>query len=74
MRGRKPKPIALHKLEDTFNVAEHRDCGQEPVVAGNLQPEPPIWMTVDQQDVWRYVIMRAPKSLLKMIDRGALTV
>ena len=74
MRGRKPKPTALHKLEGTFNVTDHRHRAREPVAAGDLQPDPPAWMTPDQQAIWRYAIEHAPKSLLKMIDGGALAV
>ena len=74
MRGRKPKPTALHHLEGTFNVTDHRHRAAEPIASGDLLPDPPPWMTSDQQEVWRYVIAHAPKSLLKMIDRGALAV
>jgi len=74
MKGRKPKPTALHKLEGTFNVTDHRHRAREPVASGDLLPDPPAWMTGDQQAVWRYAIEHAPKSLLKMIDRGALGV
>jgi P27 family predicted phage terminase small subunit len=74
MRGRKPKPTALHKLEGTFNVTEHRHRAHEPVAPGDLQPDAPTWMTPDQQAVWQYAIEHAPKSLLKMIDQGALAV
>lgn len=74
MKGRKPKPTALHKLEGTFNVTDHRHRAREPVAAGDLLPDPPKWMTADQKSVWCYAIEHAPKSLLKMIDRGALAV
>lgn len=74
MRGREPKPTALHKLEGTFNVTDHRHRALEPIASGDLQPDPPSWMTPDQQATWRYAIEHAPKSLLKMIDRGALAV
>jgi P27 family predicted phage terminase small subunit len=74
MRGRKPKPTILHKLEGTFNVTDHRNRALEPVAAGDLHYEPPAWMTIDQRAVWIYATEHAPKSLLKMIDRGALTV
>ena len=74
MRGRKPKPTVLHRLEGTFNVTDHRNRASEPVAPGDLQNEPPTWMTAEQKAIWTHAIEHAPKSLLKMIDRGALAV
>ena len=74
MRGRKPKPTALHRLEGTFNVTDHRHRAREPIAPGDLQSNPPAWMTREQKEVWQYAIEHAPKSLLKMIDRGMLAV
>jgi len=75
MRGRKPKPTALHRLTGTFVPGRHgkRRAG-EPVVDGDLAPEPPDGLTATQQACWREAVAHAPRGLLKAIDRGVLVV
>ena len=74
MRGRKPKPTALHALQGTTNVTRHRERRTEPKAEGELQDEPPDWMTDSQKEAWRYAVANAPKGVLKAIDRAVLAV
>jgi phage terminase small subunit len=70
MRGRRPKPTALHKLQGTYNVTDHGSArANEPVAEGDLD-EPPPGLTASQAEGWRYAIDHAPKGVLKQIDRG----
>lgn len=74
MRGRKPKPTALHKLTGTFNTTKHlRDRPHEPVAVGDLTGAP-AWLSDDQRAGWEYAMRHAPAGLLKSIDQGVLTV
>ncbi len=73
MRGRKPKPTALHKLEGTLSTTRHAGRRTEPRAEGVLD-EPPDWMTDRQQAAWRYAIANAPRGVLTRIDRGVLAV
>lgn len=73
MRGRKPKPTALHNLHGTGNSTRLKLRKTEPVANGELF-EPPDWLTDAQKDSWRYVIAHAPAGVLRMIDRGTLVV
>ncbi len=75
MRGRKPKPTALHKLHGTLNTTRHANGRSgEPVAEGDLLPEPPGWMSEGQQAGWRFAVEHAPKGILKAVDRGMLAV
>jgi P27 family predicted phage terminase small subunit len=69
MRGRRPKPTALHKLQGTYNVTDHgRSRSREPIAGGDLNREPPTWLTASQKDAWRYAIDNMPKGVAKKID------
>lgn len=74
MKGRKPKPTALHKLQGTYNVTEHRHRETEPQAPGDLLAEPPDWLTETQKMAWRYAVQNAPLDVLKAIDLGVLAV
>jgi P27 family predicted phage terminase small subunit len=67
MRGRRPKPTALHRLQGTFNVTDHRGRAFEPVAEGELR-EPPDDLTPTQRDAWVYAIENAPPGVLYRID------
>ncbi len=72
MKGRKPKPTALHQLHGTFNATRHgRDRACEPQPQGDLT-QPPETLTDSERASWDYVISHAPKGLLKKIDRAVL--
>jgi phage terminase small subunit len=74
MRGRRPKPTALHRLQGTFNPTKHkRDRALEPIAEGDLHAAPP-GLTPSQRASWRYAIAHAPRSILKKIDRGILKI
>ena len=73
MRGRKPKPTSLHKLQGTINVTRHAARTREPVAEGDLYA-PPDWLTESQQANWRHVIEHAPAGILRRIDQGILAV
>lgn len=74
MRGRKPKPTQLHKLQGTLNATRHHPRGEEPEADGALGSTPPAWMTATQRAAWRYAIRHAPKGVMRQIDRGILAV
>jgi len=71
MRGRPPKPTALHRLQGTYHTGKHRDRAREPVAEGELDEAPP-WFTPAQREVWRYALDNAPKGVLKKIDLSVL--
>ena len=72
MKGRKPKPTALHKLHHTVRT-RHKSRRDEPKVEGDLD-RPPKGLTPAQRAGWHYVLRHAPKGLLKKLDRGLLVV
>jgi phage terminase small subunit len=73
-RGRKPKPTLLHELQGTLNTTRHAGRAHELQIAGNLDPEPPDFLTDGQKDSWRYVMQHAPPGLLRAVDRTALVI
>jgi P27 family predicted phage terminase small subunit len=74
MAGRKPKPIALHKLEGTFNPTRHRRRQAEPKADGALaEMTPPARMTKAQQARWHAVLKRAPRLVLQVADYDAFS-
>ena len=68
--GRPPKPIALHKLEGTYQPSRHKGrAGREPVADGDLDQKPaPSWLTPSQRELWTEVLLDAPRALLRRID------
>jgi P27 family predicted phage terminase small subunit len=62
----------LHQLHGTARK-DRNSNPLEPMPLGDLS-EPPSWMTDAQQDGWRYAIQHCPKGLLKLLDRGVLTL
>jgi P27 family predicted phage terminase small subunit len=69
-RGPKPKPVAIHKLQGSYQRVRHAKRAQEPHAEGALaECAPPEWMTADQQRIWREVIAEAPKGILRQADR-----
>jgi phage terminase small subunit len=71
VKGRKPKPTALHRLHNTLNPTRHRDRKSEPVPEGELHTAPP-GMTAAEQRVWRQTIRDMPKGVLFKIDTQLL--
>jgi P27 family predicted phage terminase small subunit len=74
MRGRKPKPTKLHKLQGTLNVTRHKDRSSEPQAQGDLLATPPSWMSAAQQAGWRHAVAHAPRGVMRQIDRGVLAI
>jgi hypothetical protein len=75
MRGRRPKPTALHRLEGTFSPVRHgRGRAGEPMPADLDDSEPPIDLTDDQAAIWRDCLANAPANIVKKIDRKVLGV
>jgi P27 family predicted phage terminase small subunit len=69
-RGPKPKPVALHRLEGTYQRVRHAKRAAEPEAAGDLgELAPPQWLTERQRAIWADVIKRAPRGILRAIDR-----
>ncbi len=73
MRGRKPKPTALHELQGTRNATRHKARADEPQAPGALDRAPPEGLTEEQKESWRFVLDNAPVAVLRRIDRGVLT-
>jgi P27 family predicted phage terminase small subunit len=74
MRGRKPKPTALHRLQGTHNPTRHgRDRAREPIAEGDIE-EPPIDLTDSQAELWRECLANMPPGVLKRIDKKVLAV
>lgn len=74
MKGRPPKPTALHKLHGTLHARHKRSRADEPIPEGDLDREPPPGLTPSQADGWRYAVAHMPAGVLKMSDRGVLLV
>lgn len=72
MRGRKPKPTAMHELEGTLNATRHKTRKAEPQAPVELDRDPPAHLSPRQQDGWRYAMEHAPAGVLRRIDRGLL--
>ncbi len=73
MRGRKPKPTELHKLEGTFNQTRHgRDRTGEVQADGDLDGEPVALVSESQRQLWRLALESSPKRILKQIDHELL--
>lgn len=72
MRGRKPKPTALHDLQGTRNTTRHKARADEPQAPGALDRAPPEHLTEGQQESWRFALDNAPAAVLRRIDRGLL--
>lgn len=75
MAGRRPKPTALHRLHRTYNPTDHGTArALEPIPAGELDREPPAFLTASQAEGWRYAVENMPPGVIKRIDRGMLLV
>ncbi len=73
MKGRKPKPAALHQAHGTYHATRHRAHADVPVPPGELA-EPPAWLTPGQREIWGYAVAHAPQALLRRLDQSVLTV
>src|SRR5215472_4646977 len=67
--ARRPKPIGLHKLEGTYQRVRHARRAAEPEAPGDLGELAPQWLTERQSAIWTDVIKRAPRGILRAIDR-----
>jgi phage terminase small subunit len=71
--GRKPKPTTLKRLHGTFNATRDGRRKPEPLAPGDLAAEePPAHLTDAQKARWRWALERAPRGILRSIDREAL--
>ena len=70
MRGRKPKPTALHKLHGTYRPTRHRGREAEPQApaADEAGLAPPDYLTPEQTAAWRFAVANAPAGVLRKID------
>lgn len=73
MRGRKPKPTAVHQLEGTVPRGRLSVRTDEPVAVGTLA-DPPAWLTESQKEGWTFALKHAPAGVLARIDRALLTL
>jgi P27 family predicted phage terminase small subunit len=66
---RRPKPVDLHRLEGTYQSVRHARRAIEPAAEGDLgEIMPPKWLTERQRAIWRDVVKRAPRGILRAID------
>jgi P27 family predicted phage terminase small subunit len=66
---RRPKPVDLHRLEGTYQRVRHAKRAVEPETPGDLvEIRAPKWLTERQRAIWRSVLSRAPRGILKAID------
>ena len=71
MRGRKPKPTALHVLEGTFRADRHNDAEPHPTAGA---PSCPTWLDKEAKAEWRRIVPELERlGLLTVVDRAALT-
>jgi len=72
MKGRPRKPILLHRMEGTYQPSRHAYRVHEPQPPGELAgAAPPRWLTVRQKRLWRDILERAPKGVLRLADLEA---
>jgi len=65
----------MHKLHGTTNVTRHAERLEgEPIPEGDIQDDAPSWMSESQKEGWRYALSKAPRGVLKAIDRGVLAI
>lgn len=69
MRGRKPKPSTLHRLEGT---RAHQPREHEPQASGPIG-EPPGHLDASAANLWRYYVANSPPGLLTSLDRAVFT-
>jgi hypothetical protein len=69
-RGPKPKSVAIHRLEGTFQPSRHARREVELQAPGDLRNvRPPRWMTRRQKWIWKETLADAPPGILRRIDR-----
>lgn len=71
MRGRRPKPTHLKRLQG--NPGKRALNEAEPVPEGDLYAAPE-WMSDAQRESWAYAITHAPYGLLKQLDASVLAI
>lgn len=63
------KPVALHKLEGTYQKVRHAQREQEPPAPGLLADvDPPAFLTASQQQLWATLLQQAPQRVLRAGD------
>ena len=71
MKGRAPKPIALHRAQGTYRKDRHGGT-PEPRAA---VPTSPTWLDAEAQEVWVYFSGRlAEVNVLTELDQQALAI
>ena len=69
-RGGKTKPVAIHRLQGTYQPIRHARRAHEPEAQGDLTKRPPLaWMTRGQKERWVDILSRAPQGVLADIDQ-----
>jgi P27 family predicted phage terminase small subunit len=70
-RGPKSKPIAVLKLQNTFQPVRHAHRQYEPRAEGNLaDSKEPWWFTARQRRRWKELLAIAPRGVLRSADRA----
>jgi len=73
MRGRKPKPTLLHRLNGTYQPVRHGKRRQEPEDAGTpAELGTPEWFEAEHCREWAQLLRDAPAGVLTRIDAALL--
>ena len=68
------KPVALHRLEGTYQPVRHAHREHEPHAPGQLADvEPPDFLTPSQKRLWNTLIHQAPQRVLRAGDWALFT-
>jgi len=70
VRGRKPKPTKMKKLQGNPGKRKLNDAEPEPRVVPLL--EPPGWMGPYGKDEWVRVVRELPQGMVTVLDRAVL--
>lgn len=72
MRGRKPKPVSLHRLHGSYRADRH---GQQGARLPGEAPDKPAWLSPEASAEWdRLAPMLASLDLLTALDRAAFAL
>jgi phage terminase small subunit len=73
MRGRKPKPTALHELHGNPRHLARETVAKRRAVEPPDDPlAPPVDLTAEQEKIWVHAVRNAPPGVLRGIDTAAL--
>ena len=67
--GPRPKPVAVHKMQGTFQPVRHAGREVEVEAPGDLAPKPPPeWLSQAARGFWTETLVDAPQGILRRAD------